>query len=198
VLGEHVAIENVYLGDCSLGHEIEDVGAGAAKPSNANPQAGKLGIDDADPGAARCRVDIFEDAVLLLGRDDWEHASGSIGIELDRFPRNAADVGRHLVMVVAVVCLRRKGEIRAQAGSEVLRCRSILDGGNFSAICVTRMRAGPIANVVVGLFGDVTGQLKLRDEDAPAYHALRFDKRDVSDQQEAVPDVEIVAFVLQS
>jgi len=59
------------------------------------------------------------------------------------------------------------------------------------------MLTGPIADMVVRLFSDVAGQLKLRDEHTPAHHALRVDKRDVPDQKEAVPDVEIVAFVLQ-
>src|SRR4051812_13288110 len=100
MLREYVAIKDVNLRDPGFCHEIKDIGAGAAKPHYADPMSPQSRVDRADTCAARRRIDVFEYVSISIGRDRWINASTCFGIDLCSFPSDAADIGRHFVMVV--------------------------------------------------------------------------------------------------
>ena len=142
--------------DAGLGNQVEDVCAGSAKPDNADLKTSNLRIYSTDSGASRRSIDIAKYAVVivLIGQDQREGARTYVLQHL-RFRFDATDIGRDLVVVVAVVRLSREIMIGANAIAEVLCAGRIFESRDLAPVVMARMLANPLRGMPLGLFGHV-------------------------------------------
>src|SRR5258708_37115980 len=146
MLQESVGIKQVDFRDACLSNEIQNVGTCSAHADDADSLSGKFLRDMTDVGTARGSVNVFEYALAVVFGRWQEDLSGRVGIDFGCLTHNASNVGRHLVIVVTVICFGGKGVISSDAFCKVLGSGRIFNRSDFLAISVAGMFACPIGN----------------------------------------------------
>lgn len=201
---EAVAVEQADFRDACFRDQVQDVRPRTADADDGDALALQLFVVGADVNAARSRVDVVEDVVIVfIGGINGVGLRGDLRPQLSRLANDLAEITEHLVFVVAIIVACRKREVRLHAAAEILRVAQILEAAQLSAISMAGMFASPVRDVMLGLsrllvpFGHL--RIELGDQNAIFAHCRR--RRDVGnvlDQQVAVADFEVVPVVPHS
>ena len=199
VLEELVRVEQAYLADGGLGHEVEDVRAAAPEPDDGDGVAGQAFHQGADAHSGGCGIDVVEHAVAFLLRLP-EDPGGCVRFEHGGGPGEDGGVGAHLLVVVLVagVGLAREAVLRGQPVAEVEVAAAVLDRLDPRAVGVAREIAVEPDLVGVRRPGDVPCHVQARDESARADPPTRVDIGDLAHHQETAPDLHEVPLVAEA
>lgn len=202
VLLEDIAIPEIDLADGRFRHEVEHIGTGAAQANNRDVLRLQAVGGYANVGSRRRGVFVCEHGLVAVGQDERKRTCTDAWRNVLGMPFELRHVLGDLLIVGLIEVVSRPrfcGEIVVHGDVVHHRGRAVVDdGGQGMSLRIAGTFADEIGRVLLGLDGDVAGQVQAEGKRSALHTAIRVDVRHVVDEQVASPRDEMKALIPQA